>query len=78
MKKFWHALAGVRPEVSQSREMVGFILRSIGIIGVVLSFFALLMGRGAFIVFAPMLVGLVALFFCVVAWYPLPKKYEDD
>lgn len=78
MKKYWHNLAGDRPAVSQSREMVGFVLRSIGIVGVVLSLLALLMGRGLFIVLAPMLVGLVALFFCVVAWYPLPKKYEDS
>jgi hypothetical protein len=77
MKKLWLDIAGERPEISEGREMVGFILRSIAIIFFVLSFFALLMGRGSLEIFAPMLVAGVATIGWVLAWYPIPKKYLD-
>lgn len=77
MKKLWLDLAGERPEISETREMVGFILRAITIIFFAISFFALLMGRGTLIVFAPMLVVLIACPLWIIAWYPIPKKYLD-
>jgi hypothetical protein len=77
MKKLWYDIAGERPEISEGREMVGFILRSIAIIFFVLSFFALLMGRGSLEIFAPMLLAGIATIGWVLAWYPIPKKYED-
>ena len=77
MKKLWYDIAGDRPAVSESREMVGFMLRSIGIVCFVLSLFALLMGRGSLEIFAPMLVAVIVIPLWVLAWYPIPKKYED-
>jgi hypothetical protein len=39
MKKLWLDIAGERPEISEARDMVGFVLRAIAIIFFVLSFF---------------------------------------
>jgi hypothetical protein len=77
MKKLWLDIAGERPEISEARDMVGFILRAIAIIFFLLSFFALLMRRGSLDIFAPMLVAGIATIGWVLAWYPIPKKYED-
>lgn len=77
MKKLWLDFAGERPEISDEREMVGFILRAIAIIFFLLSFFALLVERGSLDIFAPMLVAGIATIGWVLAWYPIPKKYED-
>ena len=77
MKKLWLDLAGERPEISDDREMIGFVLRSIGIVCFVLSLFALLAGRGSLEIFAPMIVAGIATIGWVLAWYPFPKKYID-
>ena len=78
MKKLWLDIAGERPEISDDREMIGFVLRSIAIVCFVLSFFALLMGRGTLATFAPMIIAGIATIGWVLAWYPIPRKYEDD
>jgi hypothetical protein len=77
MKKLWLDFAGERPEISDEREMVGFILRSIAIIFFVLSFFALLVERNLVDIIVPQLVSGIATIGWVLAWYPIPKKYED-
>jgi hypothetical protein len=77
MKKYWLDLAGDRPEISQSREMLGFVLRSIGIVCFVLSLFALVSGRGSLEIFAPMIIAVIAIPLWLLAWYPIPKKYLD-
>lgn len=77
MKKLWLDIAGERPEISDDREMIGFVLRSIAIVCFALSFFALLMGRGTLATFAPMIVAGIATIGWVLAWYPFPKKYID-
>lgn len=78
MKKLWLDIAGERPEISDDREMVGFVLRSIAIVCFVLSLVALLMGRGTLATFAPMIIAGIATIGWVLAWYPIPPKYEDD
>jgi hypothetical protein len=77
MKKYWLDLAGERPEISESRDMLGFVLRSIGIVCFVLSLFALVSGRGSLEVFAPMIIAVIAIPLWLLAWYPIPKKYLD-
>jgi hypothetical protein len=77
MKKLWLDFAGERPEISDEREMVGFILRAIAIIFFLLSFFALLVERGSLDIFVPQFISGIATIGWVLAWYPIPKKYED-
>ena len=77
MRKLWLDIAGERPEISEARDRVGFVLRAIAIIFFVLSFFALLVERNLVDIIVPQLVSGIATIGWVLAWYPIPKKYED-